>query len=109
MQCTKLINVRMLKVDVQALTLIYVASTVNGHINHYPLLNLPDGPEIEICINPRKESGHRMTGNSKTDQHLLVNLFKAFRNLGYFLDRTFIINYLVLQGRGPNTHLYHIM
>lgn len=54
MQGAKFIHVRLLKVDVHTLTLIYVASTVNGHINHYFLLNLPDSPEKEIHLVRKK-------------------------------------------------------
>lgn len=31
--------------DVQALTLVYVASTINSHINQYPLFDLPNSSE----------------------------------------------------------------
>lgn len=45
MQGSKLSKVWLIHVDVKALTLVYVASTINGHINQYPLLDLPNSPE----------------------------------------------------------------
>lgn len=46
MKGSELSKVGLIHMDVEALTLIYVATTVYSHVNQGPLLDLPDSPEV---------------------------------------------------------------